>query len=145
MGNGKNRVDTGYIDNVADAHILAADKLIKNTKLSGNVYFISQDDPIFLWDMINAILKAAGLKPVTRKISYRTAWLVGGALEIIYKLLYLKAEPQMTRHLADELVTAHWFDISAAKTDLGYVPRVSTAEGLRRLEDWLHKEYLHGD
>ena len=145
VGNGKNRVDTAYIDNVADAHILAADKLIENNELSGNVYFISQDDPIYLWDMVNAILNAAGMKPVTRKISYRLAWIVGGALEIIYKLLYLKAEPQMTRHLADELVTAHWFDISAAKTDLGYVPRVSTAEGLHRLEDWLRKEYVHGD
>jgi nucleoside-diphosphate-sugar epimerase len=50
----------------------------------------------------------------------------------------------MTRHLADELASAHWFDISAAKTDLGYVPRVSTVEGLHRLEDWLRKEYLPG-
>ena len=145
VGDGKNRIDTAYIDNVADAHILAADKLMRDNTLSGKVYFISQDDPIFLWDMINAILNAAGLAPVKRAIPYRLAWLIGGFLEIIYKLFYLKAEPQMTRHLADELATAHWFDISAAKTDLDYVPRVSTTEGLRRLEDWLRKEYLQGD
>jgi nucleoside-diphosphate-sugar epimerase len=80
VGNGKNRVDTAYIDNVADAHILAADKLMQDTKLSGKVYFISQDDPVCLWDMINAILKAAGMKPVKRTIPYRLAWLIGGVL-----------------------------------------------------------------
>jgi nucleoside-diphosphate-sugar epimerase len=144
VGNGKNLIDTVYIDNVADAHVLAADKLMQDPKLSGKIYFISQDDPIYLWDIINAILKAAGMKPVKRAVSHRLAWLIGGVFEIIYKLLYLKAEPQMTRHLADELVTAHWFDISAAKRDLGYVPRVSTKEGLRRLEDWLRKQYLPG-
>jgi nucleoside-diphosphate-sugar epimerase len=144
VGNGKNLIDAVYIDNVADAHVLAADKLMQDPKLSGKIYFISQDNPIYLWDMINAILKAAGMKPVKRAVSHRLAWLIGGVLEIIYKLLHLKVEPQMTRHLADELVTAHWFDISAAKRDLGYIPRVSTEEGLRRLEDWLHKQYLPG-
>ena len=64
VGNGKNLVDTIYIDNAADAHILAADRLGKNPKLSGNIYFISQGDPIPLWDMINHILKAAGIDPV---------------------------------------------------------------------------------
>jgi nucleoside-diphosphate-sugar epimerase len=43
----------------------------------------------------------------------------------------------MTRFVARELATSHWFDIQAAKTDLGYKPLVSTEEGLRRLADWL--------
>ncbi len=144
IGNGKNLIDTVYIDNAADAHILAADKLLENPKLSGNIYFISQDDPIYLWDMINAILKAAGLNPVHRSIPYGLAWFTGAVFEIFYKLFRISAEPQMTRHLADELVTAHWFDISAAKKDLGYSPRVSTEEGLGRLQDWLRQEYLPG-
>jgi nucleoside-diphosphate-sugar epimerase len=44
----------------------------------------------------------------------------------------------MTRFLAGELATSHWFDISAAKRDLGYQPEVSLEEGLARLKDWLN-------
>jgi nucleoside-diphosphate-sugar epimerase len=43
----------------------------------------------------------------------------------------------MTRFLANELSQAHWFDISAAKRDLGYMPRVTIEEGLKHLKAWL--------
>jgi 2-alkyl-3-oxoalkanoate reductase len=139
VGNGKNLIDTVYIDNAADAHILAANKLDETPQISGNIYFISQDEPILLWDMINAFLKASGLAPVNESISKKTAWLVGAAFEFFYKILQIGKEPPMTRFVADELATSHWFDISAAKRDLGYSPRVSIKEGLTILENWLKK------
>jgi nucleoside-diphosphate-sugar epimerase len=137
VGDGNNRVDTIYIDNAAAAHILAADKLKSNPELSGRIYFISQDEPIPLWHMVDAILRAAGLEPVKGSIPKSAAWFVGAILELIYKTLNLRGEPQMTRFVAKELATAHWFDISAAKRDLGYRPMVSTREGLHRLSEWL--------
>jgi nucleoside-diphosphate-sugar epimerase len=48
-------------------------------------------------------------------------------------LLGRRDEPRMTRFLALQLSTAHWFDITAARRDLGYEPVVSIEEGLRRL------------
>jgi len=57
----------------------------------------------------------------------------GWLLENVYAVLWPDAEPPMTRFLARELATAHWFDITAARRDLGYTPRVSIDEGLRRL------------
>jgi nucleoside-diphosphate-sugar epimerase len=140
VGNGRNLVDTIFIDNAAEAHVAAADRLEINPGLSGKIYFISQDEPIPAWDIINGILKAAGLEPVRRSIPHKMAWLIGALLECVYKIFNLKGEPQMTRFLADELAKAHWFDISAAKKDLGYAPRVSTAEGLRRLQHWLKQQ-----
>jgi nucleoside-diphosphate-sugar epimerase len=140
VGSGRNLVDTVYIDNAADAHILAADGLEKNPKLSGNMYFISQRDPVALWDMINHLLKAAGLLPVKRSMPHRVAWLMGFILEFSYRAFHISGEPRMTRFLANELAKAHWFDISAAEKDLGYTPRISTTEGLRRLERWLHNK-----
>lgn len=137
IGNGKNLVDTIYIDNAAHAHILSADKLDKNHNLSGNIYFISQDEPIPLWDMVNEILKAAGLAPVKRSMHKNVAHLLGTIFEWIYTKLHIKKEPPITRFVADELATAHWFDISAAKKDLGYTPQISTKEGLYRLKKWL--------
>ena len=140
VGNGRNLVDTIFIDNAAEAHVAAADRLEINPGLSGKMYFISQDEPLPVWDIINGILKAAGLEPVRRSIPHKMAWLIGALLECVYKIFNLKGEPQMTRFIADELAKAHWFDISAAKKDLGYAPRISTAEGLRRLEHWLQQK-----
>ncbi len=137
VGDGKNRVDTIYIDNAALAHVLAAEKLAANPKLSGNVYFISQDAPMPLWEMVNHILIAGGKSPITRKMPFPVAWIAGAVLEFFYKIVKIDGEPMMTRFLARELSTAHWFDVTAAKRDLGYVPQISTAEGLERLEKWL--------
>jgi nucleoside-diphosphate-sugar epimerase len=144
IGNGHNLVDTTYIDNAADAHILAADALANNPELSGNIYFISQGEPVLAWDMINATLKAAGLDPVKGSVPYPIAWLAGALLEWVYTIFNLSGEPYITRFMAYAVAKAHWFDIGAAKRDLGYSPRVSMEEGLRRLEDWLQKQYIAG-
>ncbi|MBI9082657.1 MAG: NAD-dependent epimerase/dehydratase family protein [Desulfobacterales bacterium] len=136
VGDGKNRVDTIYVDNAADAHLLAADALAQNPAVSGRVYFISQNDPIPLWDMVDHILHAAGLDPVRGSVSPGTARAMGAVLEWIYGVFGLKGEPPMTRFVAEELATAHWFDITAAQKDLGYEPKVSTKEGLKRLAAW---------
>jgi nucleoside-diphosphate-sugar epimerase len=66
-----------------------------------------------------------------------TVWFVGALLESVYKVLKLSGEPKMTRFVANELGTAHWFDISAAKKDLGYKPKISTEEGLKLLKEWI--------
>ncbi len=129
-------VDTIYIDNAAQAHILASKKLDLNQALSGRTYFISQDKPVYMWEMINNILKAAKLKPVTKTIPYSAAWLAGTIIESIYKIFKIQKEPQITRFVAKELATAHWFDISAAKKDLEYTPEISTEQGLLILENW---------
>ena len=140
VGDGRNKVDTIYVDNAAEAHILAAEKLSRHPEFSGRVYFISQDDPIELWDMVDAILATADLPPVRRTISPRTARLIGTVLEWVYRTFRLPGEPQMTRFVAAELATSHWFDIRAARQDLGYRPHVSTEEGLRRLRQWIQEK-----
>jgi nucleoside-diphosphate-sugar epimerase len=142
VGDGRNLVDTVYIDNAADAHVLAAEKLRTNPGLSGRVYFISQDEPRYLWDMINGILQAAGKPPVRKSIPAGLAYALGAMLEFVYKGLCLQSEPRMTRFLANELSQAHWFDIRAAKNDLGYVPKITTEEGLKRLKAWFDTQKL---
>ena len=144
IGDGKNCIDTIYIDDAADAHIIAADKLKKLPELSGKIYFISQDEPVPAWDMVNALLKAAGCSPIKKSVPFRIAWLSGALLELIYKTLRLSGEPYITRFMAEAVSQSHWFNISAAKKDLGYKPRLTTAEGLQRLEDWLRSNPVQG-
>jgi nucleoside-diphosphate-sugar epimerase len=133
IGRKDHLVDSIYIDNAAEAHLLAADRLGPGSSVRGKAYFLSQGEPWPLWDLINGILAAAGLPPVTRTVPRRAALLAGSLLECAYRTLGRSTEPPMTRFLANQLSTAHWFDIRAARRDLGYRPTVSIEEGLRRL------------
>ncbi|WP_319525318.1 NAD-dependent epimerase/dehydratase family protein [uncultured Desulfosarcina sp.] len=142
VGDGGNRVDTIYIDNAALAHVLAMEALEKKPEISGKAYFISDDAPILLWEMVNRILDAGGKPPVKRKISPKAAFFIGSLLEWIYRAFGLKGEPKMTRFVARELATSHWFDISAAKRDFGYTAEVSIDDGMRRLKAWLAESSL---
>jgi len=137
LGKQPHLVDCIYIDNAADAHIAAADRLYPNSPISGKPYFISQGDPIDIGELMDGILGAAGLDPIDRVINEKLAYGAGWVLELIYGILRLKGEPPMTRFLAKQLSTDHWFDMSAAKSELGYTPAISIAEGLKRLAESL--------
>ena len=139
VGDGTNKVDTTYIENAARAHLLAADALATNPRAAGRPFFISQGEPMALWEIINRILAAAGLPPLTRSVPQPVAWSGGAILEAAHAVFRLKGEPRMTRFVARELATAHWFDITAARTELGYEPAISITEGLHRLEAWLQE------
>ena len=132
VGDGRNRVDITHVRNAAAAHVCALDALI-NGESSGKAYFVSQGEPVVLWDWINDLLERVGVTPVSKKISLKTAYRVGGVLESIYRILKLSGEPPMTRFVAVELAKDHYFDISAAKNDLGYNPLTSTQQGLDEL------------
>ncbi len=140
VGSGTNLVDTVYIDNAAEAHVLAADKLEPDSPVAGRAFFISNGEPLPLWDLIDRMLACADLPPVTRSISATTAYGVGGLLELVYALLGRVDEPPMTRFVAWHLATAHWFRIEAAQRAFGYQPTVTVDEGLRRLKTWLNEQ-----
>lgn len=135
IGQKTNLIDTSYIDNAADAHLLAVDKLAPGSPVAGKAYFITQGEPLPLWDMINRILAAAGLPPVTKSIPAPLAYAAGWLCENVYGLFGIESEPPMTRFVAGELATAHWFNIDAARRDLGYRPAVSLDEGFARLAE----------
>lgn len=132
--------DTVYVDNAAKAHLQAADRLAPGSPVAGKCYFITNGEPLPLFGMVNRILAAADLPPVTRSISPTAARAVGIICEGLWSLLPLKGEPPMTRFVAVELATAHWFSIEAARRDFGYSPEISIDEGLRRLREWLAAE-----
>lgn len=131
------KVDVTYIDNAAEAHLLAAERLAPGAPPAGHAYFISNGEPVDLWRFIDRVLAEVKLPPVTRRVSAWKARLAGRALESIYRLLRLPGEPPMTRFVVNQMATSHWYDISAAKRDLGYEPHVSVEEGLLRLGEKL--------
>jgi nucleoside-diphosphate-sugar epimerase len=137
VGGGIKKIDSVYIDNAVSAHLLALDRLVPGAPCAGRAYFISQDAPMRQCDLVNGILAAGGMPPCNKFISPGAAYLAGAVMEFVWRVMGREDEPMMTRFLAKQLGTAHWYDISAAKRDLGYVPTVSIAEGLARLKDSL--------
>ncbi len=156
VGDGTNLVDVTYVENAAEAHLRAADALgvgsgdprttgdarttgppAEAGSPGGKAYFISQGEAVNCWQWVNDVLALAGLPAVEKSMPLKRARRIGAVCETAYRMLRLKGEPPMTRFLAAQLSTSHWFDISAARRDLGYEPRVSTCEGMRRLGEWL--------
>jgi nucleoside-diphosphate-sugar epimerase len=140
IGRGDKLIDATYIDNAAAAHLAAAGCLAPGAACAGRAYFIAQGEPCPAGELMNAILAAAGEPPVTRHVPEAVAWCAGAAAEAVYWLMRWQDEPPITRFVARQLATAHWYDLAAARRDLGYAPAVSTREGLARLRDYFEKE-----
>ena len=133
IGKNKYYIDTTYIDNLTDAQLCALDALTKNKNADGKAYFITNGEPLKIWDFINSIICAYGLKPITKKINSNIAYLIAWLIEYFHKVAMINNEPMLTRFTIDELCTSHWFDISRAKEILSYNPKVSNEEGINNL------------
>lgn len=127
------RIDTVYIDNAARAHLLALAAIDNNPACHGRTYFISNEDPWPQAEIIRALLAAVGVDVRIQSIPASAAVLIGVAAESWWRLSRRRDEPPLTRWSAQQLSTAHWYDISAAREDLGYEPLISIHEGLARL------------
>ena len=129
VGDGASRVDVSYVGNVADAHLNAFDAL-QSGRGAGRAYFISQGEPVALWPWVNSILEGLGHAPLRKEVSLPVAYSVGAVCEALWKLLRRREDPPITRFVAVELAKDHYFDISAARRDLNYVPQTSMSQAL---------------
>ena len=136
VGSGDNKVDCTYIDNAAQAHFDAFDHLAPGAACAGKAYFVSNGEPWPMRELLNALLRAAGAPEVRKTLPFGAAYAVGAVCEGLWHVLPLKGEPPMTRFLAEQLATAHWYSMEPARRDFGYVPKVSMAEGMDRLRAW---------
>lgn len=127
------KIDTVYIDNAASAHVLALDNLQGSATAAGNAYFISNGEPLPNGEIIARLLRASGEEPRIQSVPYPVALAVAGAVEGLWRLTRRRDDPPLSRFVVNHLATAHWFDLTAARRDLGYEPEVSIEQGLARL------------
>ncbi len=139
VGKKNNLVDSTYIENAALAHILAAEALAPNSDCAGKAYFISNNEPLPMAELINKILAAANLPAATKTIPIQLAYTIGMIMEFVYKIFKLEDEPIMTRFVARQLSCAHWYDLTAANDDFSYQAKVTIDEGMERLKISLNK------
>lgn len=133
LGDGENVVDLTYIENVVDALLLCAESPASTL---GKKYNISNGEPVKIWELVNRICDELNLPHPARKISYKTANAAATVLELLYSLIPFSPEPPLTRISVSMMANNTTLDISAAKNELGYQPKVSIDEGFDLFMKW---------
>jgi nucleoside-diphosphate-sugar epimerase len=126
--------DFTYIDNLVDALVLADRALAADPSLGGRAWFVTNGEPLAFWDFIDRVLREMGMPPTTGRIPYPVAYAVAACAERFNAMVGAEAGPEngLTRFAVRYMCTHHYFSIDRAQRDLGYVPAVSTDEGIRR-------------
>lgn len=145
VGDGSSWVDSVFIEDAARAHVLAFERLAVGAPCAGRAYFITQGEPLPMRELINALLAACGEPPVERSVPPAVAWFAGAVFETLHAVLRKEGVPRMTRFVARQLSTAHYFDISAARRDLGYAPAYSMEQALAKLRAFWDAERAQGN
>ncbi|GAA3214997.1 NAD-dependent epimerase/dehydratase family protein [Microbacterium terregens] len=130
LNGGTALIDTTYIDNAASG-IAAA--LHRAPTAHGRAYVLTNGEPRPVGDLLAGICLAAGVRPPRRSIPAGLGRAAGSVIERLWALSPSTDEPPMTRFLAEQLSTAHWFDQRETRRALAWSPRVTIDEGLRRL------------
>jgi 2-alkyl-3-oxoalkanoate reductase len=131
IGSGAALVDTTYVDNAADALVAALD-----SAAHGEPLVVSNGEPRPIGEILARLCGAAGVPGPRRHVPFRAAWLAGAAAEGVWALTRRTSVPPLTRFLAEQLATAHWFDQRRTREVLGWTPRVGLDEGFSRLAAW---------
>jgi nucleoside-diphosphate-sugar epimerase len=132
VGDGKNLVDLTHIDDCVSAHVLAAAALDERPTAGGRAFFISQGTPVLLWEWIERILILHDAPSVQRQLSASSAQFLATVAESVWKTIRLSSDPPLTRFLVKEMSTDHYFDISAARRELGYIPTCTVWEATEK-------------
>ncbi|HET9632433.1 MAG TPA: NAD-dependent epimerase/dehydratase family protein [Terrabacter sp.] len=136
IGSGAALVDSTYVSNAVDALVAALDRC---ESARGEAYVVSNGEPRPVGELIGDICRASGVAAPTRHVPFPVAALAGVAVDAIWAVrlalpgLRTPGDPPLTRFLAEQLATAHWFDQRRTRAALGWTPRVSLAEGLTEL------------
>ena len=143
LGDNDNLFDWTYVGNVADAHVLAAQRILdalQAYKLGGETFFITNDAPTYFWTLARTVWKADGhIDPYNIKLAYPVAMLAGYLLLFVLKLL--KKEPGLTPFRVKITCATRYHDISKAKAVLGYTPAVSLEDGIKHTLDWIYETH----
>lgn len=136
VGGGTALIDTTYIDNAASALVAALDAAVPGAACVGRAYVIANGEPRPIRELIEGILRAAGVSAEPKVVPLRLALGAGSVVEKIWARAKPDEEPPLTRFLAEQLGTAHWFDPRPARDDLGWRPTVTIDQGLAELAAW---------
>ena len=135
VGTGNALVDSTYIDNAISAHIAALDALHIGSACDGKAYVVSNGEPRTVNELMRSMCESAGVPFEPRHLSLTLGIRLGSLVERLWPLMQ-SSEPPITRFIAEQLGTAHWFDQRVVHNDLKWAPSVTLDEGFKQLTQW---------
>ncbi len=126
-------IDTTYVDNAAAAIVAALERM---GHIRGRALVVTNGEPRPVGELIAGICAAGGVPAPAWSVPGPLARLAGSVVERAWLRLGKQDEPPMTRFLAEQLSTAHWFDQRETHTLLAWTPQVPIDEGLARLTEY---------
>jgi 2-alkyl-3-oxoalkanoate reductase len=139
VGGGAALIDTTYITNAAESLVAALDRVRPHAACAGRAYVIANGEPRPIRDLVAGICASAGVPFAPKDVPLPLALVAGSLVERLWKATRRTTEPPLTRFLAEQLGTAHWFDPRPAKEDLGWTPRITIDQGLEALFTWFNQ------
>ena len=134
VGDGRNIVDLTFIDNAVEAVTCALDA---PPACHGHVFNVTDGQPVVLWEFIRSLLEPLGLSTPRHRLPLAAARALGTLCETWGRLTGW--EPEVTAYSLGVLGYSQTFDLSKARTLLGYHPTIPTDEGARRLVEALRR------
>ncbi len=132
VAGGRALIDTTYIDNAVDAVVAALDRADVG---HGQALVISNGEPRTVAELFERICGAYGVQAPRRSVPRSVAWSGGAVAEGVWWVGRRTDDPPMTRFLAGQLATAHWFDQRRTRQVLEWSPRITLEEGFARLAE----------
>jgi 2-alkyl-3-oxoalkanoate reductase len=125
-------IDTTYVDNAASAIVAALHRM---EHIHGRALVVTNGEPRPVGELLAGICAAGGVAAPSWTVPGGVARAVGAVVEKFWTWAGRNEEPPMTRFLAEQLSTAHWFDQRETRELLDWTPAVSLDEGLARLAE----------
>jgi nucleoside-diphosphate-sugar epimerase len=135
MGRGRNRVGMTYMDDCVDAHIAALRALDSDRSIGGRPFFIHGGSPVLLWQWVRDLTAALSLPGIRGRLPASVMKVAAGVCDGLVIVSRGSLHFPISRYLMTELTTDHYSCIDAARKYLGYEPKISVAEGIRRLAE----------
>lgn len=132
LGDGNNKVALTYVDNAAVAHLQAADALAPGSPNAGKPYFITDGDPVLVWEWLDELFEAVGAGTIRGSVPTSVAMPLAGAVEWVWRTFGVAGEPPITRFTVAQTSTSHWYDLENARNDFRYAPIVDPQTAFSR-------------
>ena len=133
IGSGAALIDTTYVDNAAAALVAAVDARGRARARRWSSPTASRGRSREIWPGCAA---PPACRAPTRQRPAAAARLAGAVVEAAGQPAAGRDDPPLTRFLAEQLTTAHWFDQRRTREALAWAPEVSLADGFERLAQW---------
>ncbi|MDR1988757.1 MAG: NAD-dependent epimerase/dehydratase family protein [Acidobacteriaceae bacterium] len=130
LGRGEIYYHLTYIDDLVEGFRLCGE----HPAAAGRTYLLAGGEVTTLNELVTRVAAVAGVEPPRLHWPVWPVWMAGAACEAI--CAPFGVEPPLYRRRVDFYTKSRAFDITRARTEIGFSPAVTLEDGIRRTLTW---------